>query len=365
MGMAAGYFLAKRGVQTILIDAYDPPHTHGSHHGETRLFRYAYQDQRPYIPLALRAMDLWKEVGAETSESILHETGVLSIGIDGPASLQAKLEAAREFSLPVERYSREEILQRWPGFNLPESAVGLFETLAGIISPEKAIQSFRKLALREGAVFYPHTRIEKIIYHTDGVTVQANDQRFTADQLLISSGAGNTGLLQELHLPMKVMRKAVGWFTTEGEHFRSPSFPGFVMTNGTTDYYGFPDINGSGLKIGRHDGGQQVQWGDDIPPFGTYPEDEQDLRQWLDAYMPQASGPLIKGSTCLYSVTPDEHFIIDRHPNYSHVALAAGFSGHGFKFVSSLGEALSEVLIEGKSKIDLSLFKLHRFSSRR
>ncbi|RXT03640.1 N-methyl-L-tryptophan oxidase [Ammoniphilus sp. CFH 90114] len=362
MGMAAGYYLAKRGVRTILLDANDPPHIEGSHHGETRLYRYTYQDQRPYVPLALRALDLWKELEAEASEKILDQTGVLSIAVDGPSSLESKLEAARAFSLSVERYSREEILKRWPGFTLPEIAEGILETRAGILSPEKAIQSYRKLAIQEGAVIHPHTRIENITYHNNGVTVQAKDQTFTADKLLISSGAGNTRLLQELELPLKVMRKAVGWFSTEGEKFRSPNFPGFVITKGTTDYYGFPDMDGAGLKIGRHDGGQQVQFGDVIPPFGSFAEDEQDLRQCLNSYMPQASGSLLKGSTCLYTVTPDEHFIIDHHPNYKHVVLAAGFSGHGFKFVSSLGEALGQMVADGKSEIDMSLFKLDRFS---
>ncbi|RXT07072.1 N-methyl-L-tryptophan oxidase [Ammoniphilus sp. CFH 90114] len=363
MGMAAGYYLAKKGIQTVLLDAYDPPHLQGSHHGDTRLYRYTYPDQRPFIPLALRALELWKELEAQTSEQILDPTGVLSIGIDGPSSMEDKLAAAREFSLPVERYSREEILKRWPGFVLPESAEGLLETQAGILYPEKAIQSYRQLALQEGAKLFPHTRVEKVTYHAHGVTVQTKDHIFTADKLLICAGAGNPSLVGDLKLPMRVMRKAVGWFETQGTFFHSPAFPGFVITKGTTDYYGFPDREGGGLKVGRHDGGQEVQFGHEIPPFGSFTEDEQDLRQCLDTYMPQASGQLLRGSTCLYTVTPDEHFIVDRHPNHSHVLLAAGFSGHGFKFVSALGEALSQFLVEGKPAIDLSLFSTRRFPS--
>lgn len=361
MGMAAGYFLAKRGIQTILVDANDPPHVQGSHHGETRLFRYAYQDQIPYVPLALRSLGLWKELEAETAHQILNPTGVLSVSIDDHASLEAKVKAAQEHSLPVECFSRDEILRRWPGFVLPESAKAILEVNAGILAPEKAIHGYRMLAKREGAALFTHTPAEKIIYGSHGVEVHTKDQTFFADKLLLSSGAGNAHLLKNLSLPLRVVRKTVGWFHTKGMEFRHPAFPGFVITKGKTDYYGFPDFDGGGLKIGRHDGGQRIRTGESILPFGSYPEDEQDLRQCLNAYMPAASGPFAKGSTCLYTVTPDEHFVIDQHPEYQHVFIAAGFSGHGFKFASAIGEALSEILIDGKANIDLSLFSLARF----
>ena len=361
IGMATGYFLAKRGIRTILLDAYDPPHVHGSHHGDTRLFRYAYSDQEPYIPLALRARELWKELEDVAGMSIFKETGVLSIGVDKQDPLADKLEAVRTYSLAVERFSREELVRRWPGLVLPELAEGLLETKAGILSPEKAIQAYRKLALDAGAILHAHTAAEKITYHMDGVTVQTKERTFTADKLLICSGAGNPSLLGELQLPMKVVRKVVGWFETKGDEFSAPRFPGFVITKGTTDYYGFPDAEGGGLKIGRHDGGQEVKWGEEIEPFGSYAQDEGELRVALDRYMPKASGRLLRGSTCLYTVTPDEHFIVDQHLHHPFVWIAAGFSGHGFKFVSSLGEGLSQLLMNGKSDIDLVRFRANRF----
>ncbi|WP_240689355.1 N-methyl-L-tryptophan oxidase [Ammoniphilus sp. YIM 78166] len=361
MGMAAGNYLARKGIRTILLDAYDPPHIHGSHHGDTRLFRYAYSEHDPYVPLALRALELWKELEEESGMSIFEQTGVLSIGIDGPDSLEDKLEAARIYSLPVERFSREELIRRWTGLVLPDGAEGLLETKAGILSPEKAIRAYRQLAVEAGAILYTNTVAEKIIYHQDGVTVQTKNGKFTAGKLLVCSGAGNATLFPEWQLPLRVVRKTVGWFETRGDQFRSPAFPGFVITKGSIDYYGFPDFEGGGLKIGRHDGGQEVKWGEEIAPFGSYAQDEHELRDALDCYMPQASGQLLRGSTCLYTVTPDEDFIIDHHPSFPHVLIAAGFSGHGFKFVSSLGEVLGQLLINGKSDINLHRFKLNRF----
>lgn len=361
MGMATGNYLARKGIRTILLDAYDPPHILGSHHGDTRLFRYAYSDHEPYVPLALRALELWRELEEESGVSLFEQTGVLSVGIDGPDSLEDKLEAARIYSLAVERFSREELIRRWPGLVLPDTAEGLLETEAGILSPEKVIRAYRQLVLEAGAILYTKTVAEKIIYYQDGVTVQTKDRKFTADKLVVCSGAGNASLLAEWHLPLKVVRKTVGWFETRGDQFRSPAFPGFVITKGCIDYYGFPDFEGGGLKIGRHDGGQEVKWGEEIAPFGSYGQDEQELRDALNLYMPQASGRLLRGSTCLYTVTPDEDFIIDQHPSYPHVLVAAGFSGHGFKFVSSLGEALGQLVTNGRSEINLERFKANRF----
>lgn len=362
VGMAAGYELAKKGVRTLLLDAFDPPHTMGSHHGDTRIIRHAYGEGVQYVPLALRAQELWEELSGLSGKTLFARTGVLGAGPLGSPFLAEMQVSAKQFSLPLEVMSAEEINRRWEGMNLPDNFYGCYETNAGVLYSERCITAYRELATSLGAVLLTHTRVTDVQVETDHVTVTTDQGSYRSEKLLLSAGAWNPALLKSLglQLPLVPTRKTVAWFAADEQLYSSEKFPAFVFELEDSIYYGFPSIDQTGVKIGRHDGGHPIDPDQLDRTFGTYPSDEGDVRSFLETYMPQAAGPLQQGRVCIYTLTPDEHFVIDHHPQHKHFIITAGFSGHGFKFASAIGEAASQLLTDGKSTHDLSLFALNR-----
>lgn len=360
MGMSAGYYLARQGIRTLLIDAFDPPHQQGSHHGEPRLIRHAYDGGSAYVAMALRAHKLWNELEEAVGTSLLVQSGVLNMADSENFSLRSKLEEAQRFKLPIERLSADEIRRRWPALALPDSYEGLYEPRAGYLYSEKCIAAYRRLALAEGAKLLANTHVDRIEASDRGVSVYTQNGVYHADRAILSAGAWFKTLEPFVTLPIRTVRKTVGWFRTEGLHFDAGRFPGFTLGCEEGGYYGFPSIEGAGLKIGRHDTGAEWQPGETLDPFGGYEEDEGDLRRVLAKYMPLAAGKLLRGAVCKYEFTPDENFIIDRHPVYPNVLLAGGFSGHGFKFSSAVGEILAGLIVHDRSELDISLFSLAR-----
>ncbi|WP_199613844.1 N-methyl-L-tryptophan oxidase [Paenibacillus alkalitolerans] len=365
MGMAAGYYLAKQGRKTLLLDANDPPHTVGSHHGDTRIIRHAYGEGKQYVPIVLRAQQLWLELEQEAEISLFRQTGVLSVGASDSPFLKEVKESAATFSLPLEVLNAEVIQIRWPGITVPDDFLGCFENASGFLFSEQCIRAYRNRAVALGADIRPNSPVTDIEVKSDGVVVHCGEKRYSGDSLILSAGAwsGKLSASLDLSLPLTPTRKTIGWFEANEQLYGAAHFPAFIFDLKTSTYYGFPSFNSCGVKVGRHDGGQAVNPDNMNREFGSLPEDEGDLRSFLTACMPQAAGALKQGKVCLYTMTPDEHFIIDRHPAYPHVVITAGFSGHGFKFVSAVGEAASQLVTSGKVEHDVSLFSLKRFFS--
>ncbi|KQX48211.1 MULTISPECIES: N-methyl-L-tryptophan oxidase [unclassified Paenibacillus] len=363
MGMSAGYHLAKNKVKVLLIDKFDPPHAAGSHHGETRLIRHAYAGSSSYTAMAIRADRLWKELEEASGQRLLVRSGVLNMGAAKSLHMGSKLKSTAAFGLKVDQLNADEIRKRWPGVNPPDSYIGLYEHEAGFLYSEACVRAYRQQALAAGARLLVNTQVAGIKIGKSGVTVQTLDGAYHADQLILSAGAWFSKLNAIIHLPIRSVRKAVAWFNSDESLYDSARFPGFTLGAENGGFYGFPSIDGSGVKIGRHDAGQPWKPGQPFEPFGHYAEDEKDLRQALEAFLPQASGQVLRGAVCKYELTPDEHFIIDRHPEHAHVLLAGGFSGHGFKFASVVGEILSDLSREGTTEQEISSFALSRFSA--
>ncbi|MGN7470706.1 N-methyl-L-tryptophan oxidase [Brevibacillus sp. SAFN-007a] len=364
MGMAAGYYLAKRGASTLLLDAFDPPHTMGSHHGDTRIIRHAYGEGKQYVPFALRAQTLWAELEQASGAELFRQTGVLSAGAHDCAFLQEVRESAARYSLPLELLTAREVRERWAGIELPDHFYACLEPASGILYSENAIRAYRELAIASGATLLTNTRVTSLQTVGEDVIVRTDSASYRGKQLLVSAGAWSAPLLQDLGLsvPLVPTRKTVAWFGAEDRLYGADRFPAFLFHLGDSMFYGFPSIDGAGVKIGRHDGGQASHPDMLERTFGSYLSDEGDVRAFLETYMPQAAGALRQGKVCLYTMTPDEHFVIDRHPDKPHIVFAAGFSGHGFKFASAVGEAVSQLLLDGSSTLDLSMFSLSRFS---
>lgn len=362
VGMAAGYFLSKNGQNTLLIDAFDPPHTNGSHHGDTRIIRHAYGEGEKYVPLALKAQALWEELAEQSGLELFLKTGVLNVGHKKSAFIQNILSSAKTYALPLEVLQASEVNERWPGIALQDSFVGCFEQTSGVLKPEACIDAYRKLAEEEGATLLTNHRVKALVVRDNYVAVKMDDKTVTANQLVVSAGAWAGDLLRtiDLKLPLTPVRKTFAWFNADETLYNANDFPAFSFETPEGLYYGFPSIDRAGLKVGRHDGGAPIHPDEKMTSFDAKEKDATDLMQFLHTYMPTVE-QLTYGKTCMYTLTPDEDFIIDLHPEHSNVAIAAGFSGHGFKFSSAVGQIVSELLISGKTEQDLSSFSIQRF----
>ena len=362
--MSAGYQLAQRGVKTLLIDAFDPPHTEGSHHGEPRLIRHAYSGDPTYIDMALRASVLWKEAEEQSGTKLFVPSGVVNLADQAVYSFDDRLLEADRRKVRVERLNAEEIRKRWPMLTLPDSFEAMYEPDAGYLYSERCVTAYRQLALAHGAELLTNTPVLHVTAREGSITVHTKHGDYHAATGILSAGAWFKSFDPFISLPIQAVRKVVGWFESQPA-FQAGSFPGFTLGTKEGGYYGFPSIGGAGLKIGRHDKGLDWKPGDKLLPFGSEEADEADLRLVLEAYMPGAAGKLLKGTVCKYEHSPDEDFIIDKHPLHPNVLLAGGFSGHGFKFSSVVGEILAEMAVEGRSSQNIQPFSLSRLETQK
>ena len=363
MGMAAGYYLAKQGKRVLLIDSHNPPHTEGSHHGETRIIRHAYGEGAHYTEMALRAQKLWNELQKTSDEDIFVNTGVVNIGQPNSNFIQNVIKSAEDYSLNVEQFTAEEINTRWEGFNVPEGYIGCYELDSGVLMSENSIRAFRKGALKHGAELKANSPVTSISIFDNHVQAETQQGSYTAESLIFTPGAGTRKLLPliGLKLPLQEVRNTFSWFETDESIYDSTRFPAFAFELPTETYYGFPSIKGAGVKIGRHDGGRPRNMSKPIEAFGTYEQDKFDVTHFAERFISEV-GQHKMGKACTYTNTPDEDFIIDKHPNHNHVAIACGFSGHGFKFTSVIGEILSQLVTEDcKTELDISPFSIQRF----
>ncbi|MFD1705373.1 N-methyl-L-tryptophan oxidase [Siminovitchia sediminis] len=364
MGMAAGYYAAKRGNKVLLIDAHDPPHTEGSHHGETRIIRHAYGEGENYVPMALRAQELWLELEKVSGKKLFLQTGVVNAGTPDSPFIKNVMKSSEMYSLPVEVLTAEQMNAKWPGFHFSNEYMGCFEKNSGVLMVEECVRAYRELAEKIGAVVKTHTTVTGMNANHGQVSVQTNHGEFTGNTLIVTAGRGTGPLLSKLGLqvPIQPVRKTFSWFDSNEEIYREGEFPAFGIQYAHSDemYYGFPSIHGAGVKIGRHDGGQPVEPNEPLADFGAFPEDEQDVKHFAERFMSEEM-PLKYGKTCVYTNSPDSDFIIDQYPEWPNVLFACGFSGHGFKFASAVGEILSQLALDGRTELDISGFAFDRF----
>lgn len=365
MGMAAGYYLTIEGKSVLLLDSFNPPHDRGAHHGDTRIIRHAYGEGTSYVPLALRAQKLWFDLEQQSGRKLFYQTGVLNVGTRDSSFIQQVISSSEAYSLPLQTVDSSEIHTVWPGISLPEGYVGSFESDSGVLKSEECIRAYRELLEHHQVSILTNTSLQDLSIDSAGVTVQTADESYTGRALIVTAGAWSSKLLplMNIHPPLVTKRKTFAWFEADDFLFGEEQFPAFTFETSLGHYYGFPSMGGAGLKVGRHDGGLRINPDEAIPEFGALQEDEEDLRMFLSRFMPLANTKLRKGKTCTYTLTPDENFIIDAHPAYPHIAFAAGFSEHGFKFSSVVGEILCQLITTGRSEHDISLFSMSRFKT--
>ncbi|HEV7280158.1 MAG TPA: N-methyl-L-tryptophan oxidase [Pirellulaceae bacterium] len=358
VGSAALYQLARRGVKAIGIDRWEPPHKQGSTHGQTRMIRQAYFEHPDYVPLLLRSYALWETLEAETKQSLLVKSGVLMAGPQGSEILAGVRGSAERHKLTVENLSPSEAMRCYPALAIPEDFEVAFEPAAGYLYVEACVEAHFARAKHVGCTFRFGERVVSWSATPKSVVVQTDRERYEAESLVIAGGSWSASLLADLGLPLRVLRKHLHWFPTDrGEH-AAGALPGYFFDLPQGAYYGFPSVGEEGVKLAEHSGGEEI-----ADPDQVWREIDQAERSRVIAFARQhlpGLGEPGRHETCLYTMSPDGHFIVDRHPHHPRVAFAAGLSGHGFKLAPALGEALADYAVLGRTSLPTGFLRLKR-----
>jgi sarcosine oxidase len=363
MGSAAAYHLARRGRRVLGLDAFPAGHKQGASHGQTRIIREAYAEAPDYVPIVQRAYALWRELEAESGEALLRITGGLTIGPAGNASVTGVIASAERFGLPYELLGPGEVAARFPGFRLTDDLVAVHQPNSGFLRPEACTAAHLALAARHGADLRHAEPARRWTADGAGVVVETNAGVYRADRLVITAGPWAGQVLRDLGLPLTVTRMYnVHFEPSNPDRFAPDRCPiyGWKLPEG--EYYGLPALPDQGVKFGRHDGGE-VCTPETARREVTEAEVEA-LRAVLDRHMPGAAGRVLWTLTCLYTLTPDHHFILDRHPAHPNVAYGCGFSGHGFKFAAVIGEIMADLALEGSTRHPIGFLGAARFEGR-
>jgi sarcosine oxidase len=362
MGSAALHHLAARGKKVLGLERYDIPNTMGSSHGVNRIIRMAYFEDPSYVPLLRRSYELWGELEQKAGERLLVITGGIDAAPADDRVFTGSLQSCLTHGLDHEVLDAAEVNRRFPGYRLPEGHMAVYQPDGGYVMSERCIVAHVQSALAGGAEVRGREPVLGWEEDEDGVRVETSRGDYRADRLVVTAGAWSMGLLDFLDGLAVPERQVLGWFQPLApEKFSPTHFPIFNLEVEEGHFYGFPVETIPGFKIGRyHHLGEVVD--PDTMEREPSPADEQVLREAVDRYFPEASGPTLTLKTCLFTNSPDEHFIVDRHPDLDQVVIAAGFSGHGFKFASVIGEILADLAVDGATRHDIGLLRFARLT---
>jgi sarcosine oxidase len=364
MGSAAAYHLAARGQRVLGLEQFGPVHNRGSSHGGSRIIRQSYFEDPAYVPLLLRAYELWEKLERDTGRDIFSLTGGVFIGRQDSLAFSGSLRASRQWDLAHEVLDAGEIRRRFPTLSPRDDEFGLYEAMAGFARPEATVAAHLQLAERFGA----DLRYEEPVRGWEapaggGVRVTTVDGVHTADQLVICPGAWAPELLADLGLPFTVERQVMYWWQPEGgvDAFQPERHPVYIHEDASaTQIYGFPAIDGpeGGAKVAFFRRGQICT--PETIDREVHPEEIRAMSDHLAGVLPTLPGRFLRAATCMYTNTPDQHFVIANHPEHSQVTVACGFSGHGFKFVPVVGEVIADLATAGSTAHPISLFDPRR-----
>jgi sarcosine oxidase len=359
MGSATVYELARRGQRVLGLEQFGIPHEFGSSAGSTRIFRFAYFEDPSYVPLMRLSFARWRALERDSGESLLTITGGLDIGPPSGRVISGAKEACRAHRLAHEVLSAREVSQRFPAWRLPATFEAVYQADAGFLPADRAIAAHAMLARKLGADVREHEAVRSWKAIGGRVEVETNKGRYEAGSLVLTAGAWTAKLLDRFKSLAVPERQVVGWFKSAGPEFAPSAFPVFIIECpeiGT--FYGIPGQGNEGFKVGKFHHRQETVDPDAIDR-NILPEDVAVLAE-LGQYLASPMGPPVGFKTCMFVNSPDEHFIIDVLPEYRNVVIAAGFSGHGYKFCSGIGEILADLAWHGATAHDVSLFMLSR-----
>jgi sarcosine oxidase len=361
MGSAALYHLSRRRARVVGIEQFTPGHDRGSSHGQSRIIRLGYFEHPSYVPLVRAAVPLWRALERESGEPLLHVTGILEAGRPGGELVRGTLRASREHGLAHEVLDVMAAMRRFPQFTLAADMVGVFQPDGGFLAPESAIAAHVGLAASCGADVRVNETVRAIEPRQGGVHIVTDRGVIEAGQVVVAAGPWLKTLLPALPAPVRATRQVFAWFEPANLGAFAPgASPVFMIEDATGIYYGFPP-HGGRVKFAKHHHQDET-----IDPTGPVrPPSEADvapLRGALARYLPAANGPLIEARTCLYTITPDSDFILDRSPDCAQIIVVSPCSGHGFKFSPVIGEIVAALALDGATAHDISRFRLDRFA---
>jgi sarcosine oxidase len=364
VGSATAMELARRGHSVIGLDVFRPPHNRGSHHGQSRSIRRAYLEGTGYVPMALRAWELWRRLERDTGTSLLVSTGNLTIGLpDGPA-LKGFLGSARTGNIPHHALTAAEVRKRWPQLAPSDALAAGLEVEAGLLFPELSITTLLNESERAGAVLRFDERVEHWSKHGDRIRVHTTRETLEGGSLLLAAGARNKSLLGILGDRLSPKRVPVHWVAPPSEKaFELGNFPvnfwqlpAFEIESNTqyAELYSLPVIGSGGcVKVAAHNNLSDCD--PEAPVRFVTPEEVADIRSFLGNFIPTLANCTIDSDVCLYTQTPDGEFLLGALPGYDNVFTAA-LAGHGFKFAPVLGEVLADLIAGTEPAFDVSRF---------
>ncbi len=361
-GSAAAAALAARGRRVLGLEQFGIPNARGSHHGHSRVFRTAYFEHPDYVPLLQTSHRAWVELDRREGGGLFFQTGAIYAGPSGCMTIEGALGSARAHGLDAGLVSEGQVRSRWPQFRQPQGFDVLWESCAGVIVPELAVSAFARGALSNGAELRGHEPVLGWSADDDGVRVRTDRGEYRAGSLVFAAGAWSERVIRDLGVPLQVARQVLAWYwPRRPELFQMPRHPVWAVENEQgLFHYGFPMLSSwPGMKVALHGHGPTVD--PDLVGAGPLPGDEAQTREAVRRYFPDADGPLLSLCACLYTNSPDGHFVLDLHPEHRNVAIMCGSSGHGFKFAPVIGEVLADLAIHGSTSHPVGFLGLARF----
>ncbi|WP_435320656.1 N-methyl-L-tryptophan oxidase [Haloarchaeobius sp. TZWSO28] len=362
MGSATVDHLARRGVDVLGLERYDIPHSKGSSHGVTRIIRRPQFEDPAYVPLVERSFELWEDLAETHDRELLVRNGSIDVGPAGSDIVRDSRDSCEQYGFEYEELTGEELGERFPGYDLPDNFRAIYQPDGGFVVPEQCIIAHVNRAHEHGAEIHAREQVLGWEPTADGgVTVETDAASYQADKLVITAGAWAADLVPQLEGLAVPERQVLAWLQPEvPASFQPENFPVFVIETDLGHHYGFPVYDVPGFKFGWFNHLEETVDPDTMNREPT-PEDERVLREFAEQYFPDGAGPTMRLSTCIFTNTPDEHFVLDTLPEHPQVTVGAGFSGHGFKFASVVGEILADLSEEDETDHDIDLFDIERF----
>ena len=361
MGSATLYHLARRGQRVLGVEQFDVPHELGSSHGITRIIRLAYFEHPSYVPLVRRAYELWLELEREAGEQLLHVTGTVE---GGTRIFEGALRSCHEHDLAYEELDGAEVGRRFPAYELPPELQLVYQPNGGFLLPERCIVAHVNAAQAHGAVVRTGEQVLEWDARANGVLVRTERGTVEAERLVLTAGAWSQEVARLPAGLVTPQRQVLAWIEPLDPGLFAPErFPVFNVALEEGHLYGFPVHGVPGFKLGFYDHEGQRGDPDSISREPTR-DDEISVRRFAERYFPRGTGPTLDVKTCLFELSPDEHFLLDRHPETELAVVGAGFSGHGFKFCPVVGEILADLALDGQTRHEIGFLRLARFDNR-
>jgi sarcosine oxidase len=364
MGSATAAELAARGARVLGLEQASIPNEGGSSHGVNRIIRLAYYEHPSYVPLLRRSYELWHELEALAGEELLITTGSIEGGPEDGPTFRGSLAAAEQHDLPHEVLDPAELRRRFPAYRAVDTTTRVvFQPDGGFLLAERSLLAHVNQSTAHGAeLHFDEPMREWEATAGGGVMIRTDRATYEADRLVLCVGAWAGKVVPSLAPLARPERQVLAWFQPSAPELFSPDrFPVFLLDTEEGSHYGFPVHDVHGFKIGRYHHLREAMDPDD-PDRSTRPDDEAVLRDFVVRHFPDAAGPTEMLKVCIFTNSPDEHFVIDLLPGTPQISVAAGFSGHGYKFCSLVGEVMADLALDGRTRHDIGLFRLDRFA---